>query len=148
MKQKRTSRRPVRQDSNRDGMVRKLHVGRKQLGLEDADYRALLQRVTGKTSSTQCSESELDLILKEMKRLGFRASRPSEKPYVRLIYGLWAEMTPLLRSGGTREALRAYVERMTDMSAPEFLDEPAARKVIEGLKAWKARLEKGTVSNG
>lgn len=145
MKQKRTSRRPVRQDSNRDGMVRKLHVGRKQLGLEDADYRALLQRVTGKASSTQCSEGELDLVLKEMKRIGFRATRPSEKPYVRLIYALWAEMGPLLRSDGTREALRAYVLRMTKVSAPEFLDEPKARRVIEGLKAWKARLENGNV---
>ncbi|GFE94840.1 regulatory protein GemA [Acetobacter persici] len=145
MKQKRTSRRPVRQDSNREGMVRKLHVGRKQLGLEDADYRALLQRVTGKTSSTQCSEGELDLILKEMKRVGFKTSRPSGKPWVRKIYALWDDMGPLLRSGGTREALRAYVLRMTKVSAPEFLDETAGRKVIEGLKAWKKRLEVGDV---
>nr|WP_298796068.1 regulatory protein GemA [uncultured Acetobacter sp.] len=146
MTQKRTpSRKPLRHDSNRDGMVRKLHVGRKQLGLEDADYRALLQRVTGKTSSTQCSEGELDLILKEMKRVGFKTSRPSGKPWVRKVYALWDEMGPLLRSAGTREALRAYVMRMTRVSAPEFLDEPAARKVIEGLKAWKIRLESGDV---
>ncbi|WP_157772881.1 MULTISPECIES: gp16 family protein [Acetobacter] len=141
MKQKRTFRRPVRQDSNRDGMVRKLHVGRKQLGLEDADYRALLQRVTGKTSSTQCSEGELDLVLAEMKRLGFRGKSPSGKPHVRKVYALWGDMGPLLRSGGTKEALRAYVQRMTGVSAPEFLDEPSARKVIEGLKAWQKRLE-------
>nr|WP_298797465.1 regulatory protein GemA [uncultured Acetobacter sp.] len=145
MKQKRTSRGPVRHDSNRAGMVRKLHVGRKQLGLEDADYRALLQRVTGKTSSTQCSEGELDLVLKEMKRVGFKTSRPSGKPWVRKVYALWDEMGPLLRSGGTREALRAYVLRMTKVSAPEFLDEPTARKVIEGLKAWQKRLEDGDV---
>lgn len=143
MKQKRTSRRPVRHDSNREGMVRKLHVGRKQLGLEDTDYRALLARVTGKTSSTQCSEGELDLVLKEMKRLGFRGKSPSGKPWVRKVYALWDEMGPLLRSGGTREALRAHVLRMTKVSAPEFLDEPTARKVIEGLKAWQMRLEDG-----
>ena len=122
-------------------MVRKIHVARKQLGLEDADYRALLHRVTKQTSSSQCSVGQLHDVLAEMKRLGFRGKSPSGKPWVRKVYAIWGEMAPLLRSGGTREALRAYVQRMTGISAPEFLDEPSARKVIEGLKAWKTRLE-------
>lgn len=122
-------------------MVRKIHVARKQLGLEDADYRALLQRVTKHTSSSQCSIGQLHDVLAEMKRLGFRGKSPSGKPHVRKVYALWGDMGPLLRSGGTKEALRAYVQRMTGVSAPEFLDEPSARTVIEALKAWRKRLE-------
>lgn len=129
-------------------LVRKLHVARKALKLEDADYRALLQRIVKKNSSSDCSIGQLHDVLAEMKRLGFRAKKPAGKPWVRKVYAIWGDMAPMLRTGGTREALRAYVQRMTGVSAPEFLDEASARKVIEGLKAWKMRLEKGTVSHG
>lgn len=128
-------------NANRTAMMRKLHVARKQLGLEDADYRALLQRVTNKTSSTELSIGQLHDVLEEMKRLGFRAKKTSHKPWVRKVYAIWADMAPMLRSGGTKDALRAYVQRQTGVSAPEFLDEPAARSVIEGLKAWRKRME-------
>ncbi|MFT9399775.1 phage protein GemA/Gp16 family protein [Acetobacter sp.] len=122
-------------------LVRKLHVARKELKLEDADYRALLQRVVKKNSSSDCSIGQLHDVLAEMKRLGFRAKKPAGKTWVRKVYAIWGDMAPMLRTGGTREALRAYVQRMTGVSAPEFLDEPGARKVIEGLKAWRKRLE-------
>lgn len=122
-------------------LVRKLHVARKALKLEDADYRALLKRIAKKNSSSDCSIGQLHDVLAEMKRLGFRAKKPAGKTWVRKVYAIWGDMAPMLRTGGTREALRAYVQRMTGVSAPEFLDEPCARKVIEGLKAWKTRLE-------
>ena len=132
----------------RSDMVKKVHVGRRQLGLDDVTYRALLQRVTGHVSSTACSVGQLHDVLAEMKRLGFKASRPNHKPWVRKVYALWREMKPMLRGDGSTEALRAFVERCVSVSAPEFLDEPQARKVIEALKAWKSRMEKGTVSHG
>ncbi|MCW4589398.1 regulatory protein GemA [Gluconacetobacter entanii] len=74
----------------------------------------------------------------------------SDKPHVRMIYAIWKDMGPMLDSGGTREALRAYVQRQTvsaarpqGISAPEFLDGVQAQKVIEGLKQWRFRLERG-----
>lgn len=132
----------------REAMVRKIHVGRRQLGLDDVTYRALLQRVTGQLSSSACSIGQLHDILAEMKRLGFKAVRPSHRPWVRKVYALWTDMKPQPRGNGSREALRAFVERQVSVSAPEFLDEPQARKVVEGLKAWKKRLEKGSGSHG
>lgn len=125
----------------RDAMVRKIHVGRRQLRLDDVTYRALLQRVTGRVSSTVCSVQQLHDVLAEMKRLGFKATDPNHKPWVRKVYALWKEMKPLLRGDGSKEALRAFVERCVSVSAPEFLDEPQGRKVIEALKAWKSRME-------
>ncbi|GHU33608.1 hypothetical protein AGMMS50256_25860 [Betaproteobacteria bacterium] len=47
-----------------------IHVKRRQLAMEDADYRALLRRVAGVDSSTQLTPSQVSAVLREMDRLG------------------------------------------------------------------------------
>ena len=133
-------------------MRRKVQIGRKQLALTDDDYRAILLRVTGKDSSTKCGPSDLEALLKEFERLGWKPTRRtkplSAKPQIRMIYGIWKDMQPMLAVGG-EAALRSFVEGQTKsdlhpngISAPEFLDAQQANKVVEGLKAWRARLAK------
>lgn len=131
-------------------MLAKVHIARKELGLDDPTYRALLARVTGHESAASCTDGQLEAVLAELRRLGWkpRSAVPSGKRYVRMIYAIWTEMGPMLGSGGTPAALRTFVQRQTirpdrpnGVSAPEFLDGPDANKVIEGLKAWKSRLE-------
>jgi hypothetical protein len=39
----------------------------------------------------------------------------------------------------TRDGLRAFVRRMASIEDPNWLSLSDARKVIEGLKAWRAR---------
>lgn len=56
---------------------RRIQIGRikaaqKALGLDDATYRCLLERVTGKTSSTQMTPAERNQVLAEFARLGFK----------------------------------------------------------------------------
>jgi hypothetical protein len=58
---------------------------------------------------------------------------------VRLIYAIWNEMVPYLDEAD-EAALRGFVTRQTGVSAPEFLTDAQADRVIEGLKAWKTRL--------
>ena len=135
-------------------MRRKVQVARKQLGLTDDDYRAILLRVTGFDSSTKCGPSHLDALLAEFKRLGFRATttakrgaKPiSARAQIRMIHAVFADIRPHLAVGDD-STLRAFVQRMTKteanpvgVSAPEFLDGAQATKVLEGLKAWRARL--------
>jgi hypothetical protein len=48
-------------------------------------------------------------------------------------------MKPLLEHGN-HTALLAFVKRQTGVDNPEWLDGAQANKVIEGLKAWHARL--------
>jgi len=135
-------------------MRRKVHVARRQLQLTDADYRAILLRVTTKASSADCGHSDLEALLKEFRRLGWKGAQPakgapqqSQKAQVQLIYGLWAQLRPHLADGSV-EALRAFVRRQTrgkanpeGISAPEFLDPRGANRVVEGLKAWLRREE-------
>lgn len=147
-------------------MLAKVHIAKKELGLSDDNYRAIMRRVTGKASSGVCSDIELHQLLSEFKRLGWkpktssaaRASSPksgnrfsgeedaqnifkkSGKPHVRKVFALWSD---LARSGaltdGSRTALQAFVQRQTGIASPEWLTAPQANQVTEGLKAMLAR---------
>jgi phage gp16-like protein len=124
-------------------MRAKVQIARKELDLDEETYRAVLLRVTGKGSSTDCGPSELDALLKEFRRLGWQPKRagraPSDRAHVRKIFAIWGDLAPHLEDGSTA-ALRAFVRRQTGRDAPEFLDAKQASKVVEGLKAWRARV--------
>ncbi|MBM9400355.1 regulatory protein GemA [Gluconacetobacter azotocaptans] len=132
----------------RGALYAKLHIARKELALDDDSYRAVLLRVGQHRSAKDMSVPQIEAVLREFQRLGWkpkpggRRTPDSAKAYVRKIFAIWNDMAPLLASGGTREALRAFVERQTGVSAAEFLDGEQAQKVVEGLKAWKVRLER------
>lgn len=137
----------------RTPMLAKVHIAKKELALGDDDYRTLLARITGKASSRDCSEAELDRLLTEFKRLGWKpktngaasGARKSSKPHVRKVYALWGELD---RAGalreGSRAALQSFVQRQTGVSSPEWLTAPQAKQVTEGLKAMLARHQAGT----
>ncbi|WP_308719214.1 regulatory protein GemA [Komagataeibacter xylinus] len=138
----------------RGAIYAKLHIARKELALPDEAYRDILHRITGHTSAKDATTPALEKVLAHFRTLGWKPKKgslsSSDKPHVRMIYAIWKDMAPMLTSGGTREALRAYVQRQTmtadhpaGITAPEFLDGVQGRKVIEGLKRWKSRLEKG-----
>lgn len=132
----------------RSPMLAKVHIAKKELALAEDDYRALLVRITGKSSSRDCSEGELDRLLSEFKRLGWKPKtngaasgvKKSGKPHVRKVYALWGELD---RAGalhdGSRGALQSFVSRQTGVSSPEWLTATQANQVTEGLKAMLRR---------
>lgn len=129
----------------------KLAIARKELNLDDDSYRAILVRVGGHYSAKDMSVGQIEAVLKEFVRLGWkpklatgkRRTPDGAKAYVRKIYALWSDMGTMLACGGSVEALRTHVEKQTGVSAPEFLTVEQAVQVIEGLKAWRARLLRG-----
>ncbi|MBX9701528.1 MAG: regulatory protein GemA, partial [Acetobacteraceae bacterium] len=133
----------------RKGAIAKVHIARSQLGMGDDAYRDLLERVTGARTAGALAVAQLEAVLKEMVRLGFKpvpARRPmSVHAQIRMIHAVWADLKPHL-SDGSEAALRAFVQRQTKspkhptgVSAPEFCGPAEANKVLEGLKAWLAR---------
>ncbi|MEO5363430.1 MAG: regulatory protein GemA [Magnetococcus sp. DMHC-8] len=58
----------------------RVHIARKQLGLNEEEYRALLQGVTGKESSKGMSQKEMEQVLMECARLGWRPTAPAAAP--------------------------------------------------------------------
>ncbi len=136
--------------SARVKLLATVHIARKEMGWDDATYRAILARTVGKHSAGDCTDKQLGVLLDEFRKLGWKskgAKRPSDKSQVRLIYSIWKEIKPLLDGKAGDAELRAFVRRQTKsqlrpdgVAAPEFLDAHDAVRVIEGLKGWRDKL--------
>jgi len=125
---------------NRRAMLAKIHIAKKDLGLDDATYRAKLQRITGKTSSGDMNFLQLEQVLKAFGEAGWKPTlrRPkATNASARKIYAMWTELKRL----GLAKTARpdGFVKRMTGKARPEMLGSDEAQKVIEGLKALKQR---------
>lgn len=123
-----------------------IHVARKQLGLEEDDYRAVLSRVTGKRSSKGMSEAERAAVLDEFRRLGFKPvskarSKGLQGPYAKKLQALWIAAWNLGIVRDRRdEAMISFVKRQTGLDHMRFLIDAAdAKKAIEALKIWIGR---------
>lgn len=130
-----------------------IHVGLKQLALDDGDRRDLYERVTGKRSLKQMSAAEHQLIVGELRRLGFAPKKKgggrkySQKKYVRLIHALWKSLGDLgALSDPTPTGLRSFVRNRAGVSDPEWLTYAQANPVIEALKAMERRAKAGRES--
>ena len=56
----------------RQALLAKVHIAKKALGMDDDGYRDFLQAQTGKRSAGLLNEIELDRVLTQMKRMGFK----------------------------------------------------------------------------
>lgn len=60
---------------NRNSMIAKIKIAQKQLHMDDSAYRELLLRLTSKTSCAKMNQDELERVLREMRRLGFKPTK-------------------------------------------------------------------------
>jgi hypothetical protein len=129
--------------STHPAMLKKIQIARRELNLQEPEYRGLLLRITGADSSRELSDKQANAVIAEFKRLGWVAkesTRPrAERDDTRKLYAVWGALHdgPL-----DRDALRAWVQGRFKVSAPEFLKPPQTREAIEQLKAWQKRLRK------
>jgi phage gp16-like protein len=124
----------------------KLHIAKKQLGLDDDTWRDLLERETGKRSSKDMSDRERGRVLDVLKNNGFKpVSKGSRKgiegKYAPKLQALWIAGYNLgLIRNRDDAALLAFIKRQTGIDHTRFLRyaEDGAR-AIEALKAgWSA----------
>lgn len=143
-------------------LLKIVQVGRRELGLDEEDYRALLESVTGARSAKGLSAAKLEAVITAMKGLGFKVkggaqvnghrSPPSsakvQAPEVRKVRAIWITMynDGFVRDGSD-DALGSYIKRMTananggaGISRPEWLTSAQAERVLETLKKWHIRL--------
>lgn len=136
-----------------------IHVLKAKLQLQDADYRALLAQLTGKTSSKDLSDAQREAVRDHLQALAVRAgvSQPARggafasrktfaqkkaqaTPKERKVWALWNQ---LHREGKLREAspqaLNAWVERTVGVSALVWCTDAQLVTLIEALKAWHDR---------
>uniref|UniRef100_UPI001FEDE858 regulatory protein GemA n=1 Tax=Bartonella vinsonii TaxID=33047 RepID=UPI001FEDE858 len=94
-----------------------LHMGKRALGLDDATYRALLYRLTGKQSATDLSVSAKRLAVDEMKAGGFEPSvKRLAGNYAKKLQALWIAGWNLgIVRDGSDTALLCFVKRQTGL---------------------------------
>ncbi|MBZ0164588.1 MAG: regulatory protein GemA [Notoacmeibacter sp.] len=126
--------------------LRAIHVGCRQLGLDEDMRRGLYVRVTGKASAKDMSEAEQRKVVEELRRQGFKqASKGSRKAlegkFAKKLQALWIGAWNLgLVRNRDDAALLAFVKRQTGLDHTRFLHHAQdARAAIEALKAWMAR---------
>lgn len=58
-----------------------IQIARRQLGMEDDTYRALLERVAGVSSSTKLTPRQIGRVLAELERLGWQSTgKAADRP--------------------------------------------------------------------
>lgn len=124
-----------------------IHIARKQLGLDEETYRAMLRSVGRVDSSRDLDGAGRRRVLEHLQARGFVVPgkvkrRQQGDPQLAKIAALWADLAArrAIRDG-SEPALRAFVRRQTGVGAPEWLSTAQCIKVIEALKGWVKRLD-------
>ena len=140
-------------DPTRKTDLAKIHIGKKDLRLEDADYETIILRVSkGRTSSAgELDWRERGILLSRFRKLGFRATRSKQNPRpgrdpaaksplaktARAMW-LWGADIGLVRDRSER-ALAAFCKTITGADDLAFTDAFAQGKAVEGIKAMLLR---------
>jgi phage gp16-like protein len=142
-------------------LIKLIHVGRRELSMDDESYRLMLANIPeleGATSSKDLSVPKLKIVLELLKKKGFKvvpkagksASLPrktttklADDPQSKLIRHLWLELHNV---GAVRDssevALNRFVLNRVRVEALQWLSTAQASQVIEHLKQWLKRAEK------
>lgn len=123
-------------------LLAKVHMGSKALGIEEEDYRALLERLTGHDSAAQCDDRQLQAVITEFGRMGWqsfgghRKRTPGESQTVRKARAMWISLHQLgAISDGSDAALEAFGRRQLKVDRLQWANERQAYRLIEALKA-------------
>ena len=146
----------------RERQVGKVHIAKKQLGLDDETYRGILAEQFNKDSASKLSDRHLTDLIEHFKTLGFkgqpkrgrakstapaRADTPAldREKQIRKIRALWVSLHCLgILRDGSEKALTAFAKRVsggkdTGIASLNWLHGEAIYKVTEALKAMAAR---------
>ncbi len=125
--------------TKRNMQLSKIHIAKKDLGLDDETYRALLERVAGVRSAKDLSPRQFEAVLAEFVRLGW-SSAPAKKqgrkaPVVvpgreKLVAKIEAFLTEAKRSWAYADGMAM---RMFKVERVEWLDPGQLQKMIAAL---------------
>lgn len=139
----------------RRAMLAKVHLAAKELGLDEDSRRDVLERVTGRRSSADCTDVQLDLVVAEFKRLGWTAKparsaaprpaaatgpKPATSPIALKARAMWKSLHNLgAVRNGSEPALEAFAKRQLGVDRLQWADQSMAYRLIEALKKMAER---------
>jgi len=133
-----------------------IHIAKKELGLDDDTYRAVLWQVARVESSKDLDHAGRAALLDHFKARGWIKKKPtkakqavklSNEPQHKMIRGLWLE----LHANGTvidpsEKAIARFIKNQTKIDRMEWLSVNQASQIIERLKSWLNRATKKVAS--
>ncbi len=148
--------RPRSEVDNRKHYYTLLQVGKAELHWDDEFYYGIwlpMQGATlkdGKYSASTMTIGQLCQAVETMRKSGFKIKHSNDKSSRKLagdaqsqkIRALWLDMHKQGIVRNPAEAsLAAYVKRLTNVDALQWLDTQQASGVIEALKKWQQRVK-------
>lgn len=130
--------------------VVKVKIACKELSIDDDTYRAILLRLTGRISASDCTDAQLGVVLDELKAKGWKpkvatrakrkASSPAAHPLARKARALWISLHQLGEVRDPSEAaLEAFAKRQLGVDRLSWADVSKSNGLIEALKAMAER---------
>lgn len=136
-------------------MLAKVHLAAKELGLKDDARRDVIERITGHRSAGDCHDDQLDAVLAEFKRQGWKPKaaakartgtapvsgrRPATHPVALKARAMWISLWNLgvVRSS-TEASLEAFAKRQLRVDRLQWADQGQGYRLIEALKAMAER---------
>lgn len=136
-------------DQRRRALLAKVHIAKKQLGLDEDDYRAVIFQYCGSMSAADATEEQLAKVVQHFGQRGFRTSAKGvpgrrapavDTPSARKARALWISLHHL---GAVRnpseQALEAFACRQLKCEQWRWSDQSLAYRLIEALKAMAKR---------
>lgn len=134
-------------NDQRHKLIIAVHVARKQLAMDEDDYCAVMERVTGHRSAADCSDDQLRDAIREFENKGFRSTSGKSRRHiigggdtVRKAKAMWISLYQLgaIRDGSDA-ALEALGRRQLKVDRLVWANERHANRLIEALKAMADR---------
>jgi len=125
----------------RNAMIGKVHVAKKDLALNEDDYRNILMQETGHDSAKHCTEQQLERVLGRFEALGWKplpkatGKGVAQNPMARKARALWISLYHLgvVRSRDEK-ALEAFAKRQIGCERLRWAKQSEGFKLIEALK--------------
>ena len=142
----------------RNAILGKIHIAKKQLNIDDEDYRAMIGNLTGgKTSCKDCTELELGKIMDALIGLGFKPAKPKVKlsppastppTQADKIRAMWIDLhrRGIVRQPGD-DAIQKFCKRIAKVDRVEWLSHDQAVAVITALTAMGLKSEANVNEN-
>lgn len=141
----------------RKSLLAQIHIGKKELGLDDETYRDVVEHATGYRSAGACAINQLYDILNVMNEKGadikpaqrykkaehtiedfkkYCGEQKAKNEQEGMIFKLWVDICRAGKAHNPSPAgLRGLCNRITGKTASRFCNSPEQSKLIEALKS-------------
>lgn len=128
----------------RKSLLAQVHIAKKQLNLQDDEYRALLQKICGVDSSSKATDRSLRLFLEHCRKCGWQSHGAKRRVELsrsgKKIYSLWQQLHQAnLVQDRSYQALESWIKAQTGVDKLTWLNGHQESQAIEQLKRWLDR---------